>query len=218
MWWLRRESSIWQRIKLRVTIRHDKRVLKHRRGGYSGCLSYTHSAADHSLRRHRSGTLLKVESLAVLGQRVDRRLLLSDPLGRRPKRVAQFAFEPTASYPAVDDGRPSTRTPVRCRHWIRHAVGPAPLLAVRHQLLGGRPVQRFTIFYSTWIETKHLSQQKSYYFCRNNLLLLAYVNSCNCSCYILQLIRLSFFLRSLYNIVWIITIIIKINCQHISVL
>jgi len=102
------------------------------------------------LRRRCPGILLEVvqpEHLTVLGQRVDGRLLLPDPLGGRPERVAQFALEASAADATVyrrrpSIGRPVLSGPVRRR---RRAVRPALLLPllIRHQLLSGRSVHHF---------------------------------------------------------------------------
>lgn len=56
--------------------------------------------ANSPLGLYCPGTLLEVvksKHLAVLSQRVDSRLLLPDPLGGRPERIAQFALEPRSN-------------------------------------------------------------------------------------------------------------------------
>lgn len=118
----------------------------------------------HRRRRHPRAVLEAVqpEHLAVLGQRVDGRLLLPDPLGGGLERVAQLALEPAAAVtPGPADacapattaatvgrdrsplGRPVA--PLGDRRHRGRAVRPAVLLAllVRHQVLGRRPVHHF---------------------------------------------------------------------------
>lgn len=130
--------------------------------------------ADGPLRRHSPGTLLEAvqsEHLAVLGQRVDGRLLLPDPLGGRPERVAQFALEPAAytvtSTAAISTAAAATAAAAIGR-WgptIGRPVSPLrgraartalllPLL-IRHQILVGRPVHHHLLATRAWV---HLRQ------------------------------------------------------------